>query len=273
MKPREDTPLSLEQLLRLKRAERPPADFWERFDAELRQKQLAAIVEKTPWWAGLGRLAEVLVKPNYYLPIGTTTALALAFFGFHGTEFNHDANAPVRKPGSIAMAVIPAKKLDSIAPEAVAVRSALSVQLAPRPAFLAVSQSPSPALPEEIAPGEVLERIPSDRSASGNFTGGPEDGVLSQMEGQLAALRQDDGGRLRLVRPHSAEPLAQIISPVEERRSRLLAETLPANAFAINFDARTNERASNLTEDRLLETTRRYHFDADDQAVKVSFKF
>jgi hypothetical protein len=42
--------VTLEELLRLKRAERPAEDFWARFDQELRAKQLAAIVDQRPWW-------------------------------------------------------------------------------------------------------------------------------------------------------------------------------------------------------------------------------
>ena len=35
--------VTIEDLLRLKRAERPPASFWSDFDREMRAKQLAAI--------------------------------------------------------------------------------------------------------------------------------------------------------------------------------------------------------------------------------------
>ena len=38
--------VSLEDLLRLKRAERPPESYWADFDRQLRAKQLAALVEK-----------------------------------------------------------------------------------------------------------------------------------------------------------------------------------------------------------------------------------
>lgn len=47
---------SLEDLLRLKRAERPDADFWQDFERGLRAKQLAAIVEPKPWWLGFSIL-------------------------------------------------------------------------------------------------------------------------------------------------------------------------------------------------------------------------
>lgn len=42
--------VTIEALIQLKRCERPAPEFWDRFDQELRAKQLAAIVEKRPWW-------------------------------------------------------------------------------------------------------------------------------------------------------------------------------------------------------------------------------
>ena len=48
-------PVTLEDILRLKRNERPPAEFWTQFDRELRAKQLAALVEKRPWWRTISR--------------------------------------------------------------------------------------------------------------------------------------------------------------------------------------------------------------------------
>ena len=68
-------PVTLEDLLRLKRAERPPAEFWAQFDRQLRAKQLAALVEKRPWWrtrvfAGWSRI---------HLPLGAAAVLALTF--------------------------------------------------------------------------------------------------------------------------------------------------------------------------------------------------
>ena len=40
MNPESTRPIVIEDLLRLKRAERPPAEFWSTFDRELRAKQL-----------------------------------------------------------------------------------------------------------------------------------------------------------------------------------------------------------------------------------------
>jgi hypothetical protein len=67
---------TLEDLLRLKRAERPSPEFWANFESELRQKQLAALVRQDPWWRAWPR--RLMVRAAY-LPVGATAVLALTF--------------------------------------------------------------------------------------------------------------------------------------------------------------------------------------------------
>jgi hypothetical protein len=67
--------LTIEDLLRLKRAERPTAEFWTHFEQELRAKQLAAIVEKpSRWRAGIDALMA------WRMPIGAAIAVALVSY-------------------------------------------------------------------------------------------------------------------------------------------------------------------------------------------------
>lgn len=42
--------VSLEDLLRFKRAERPSEAFWEQFDSELHQRMMQTLVKKDPWY-------------------------------------------------------------------------------------------------------------------------------------------------------------------------------------------------------------------------------
>ncbi len=65
--------VTLEDLLRLKRAERPGPEFWANFEKELRQKQLTALVHKRRWWHEL----PVLLNRRVYIPAG---AVAVAAF-------------------------------------------------------------------------------------------------------------------------------------------------------------------------------------------------
>lgn len=47
------SPLQVDALLRLKRSEKPDAQFWGRFDAELHQRMLQTLVQKEPWYRQL----------------------------------------------------------------------------------------------------------------------------------------------------------------------------------------------------------------------------
>jgi len=56
--------VSLEELLRFKKAERPDEDFWKGFDSELHQRMMQTLVKKDPWFVqvmhGLsGKVAQV----------------------------------------------------------------------------------------------------------------------------------------------------------------------------------------------------------------------
>ncbi len=64
--------VTVEDLLRLKRAERPAPEFWGNFERELRQKQLTALLEKRPWWQ---EIPQFLAR-RAYLPVGATAILA-----------------------------------------------------------------------------------------------------------------------------------------------------------------------------------------------------
>src|SRR5262245_8086475 len=64
--------ITIEDLLRLKKVERPSADFWVTFERELRQKQLSALVEKRSGWRDIPRF----FARRAYLPIGATAILA-----------------------------------------------------------------------------------------------------------------------------------------------------------------------------------------------------
>jgi hypothetical protein len=72
----QNTKLTLENLLELKRRERPPEAFWNEFDARLREKQLAALIPVesawSRWFGGFGRYARL------GLPLAAAAAVAVA---------------------------------------------------------------------------------------------------------------------------------------------------------------------------------------------------
>ena len=79
--------VTLEDLLRFKRAERPAPEFWAGFETQLKQRQLAAAIhEQHPWWrAALPRFAIAL-------PVGATAALAIGIIVWRNDA--HQAAAP-----------------------------------------------------------------------------------------------------------------------------------------------------------------------------------
>lgn len=114
------SPLTLEDILRLKRAERPSPEFWVRFEQELRQKQLAALIERRPWWHALPGF---LAKPSAFLPIGATAVLAFTLVSvkFYSpsqlaqTEDHITEPTPVQ-PAAVAMAFVPGADFEQPAP-------------------------------------------------------------------------------------------------------------------------------------------------------------
>ncbi len=64
--------VTIEDLLRLKRAERPSHEFWSKFEQELRQKQLTALVKKRRWWHEL----PVVLNRRIYVPAGAVAVVA-----------------------------------------------------------------------------------------------------------------------------------------------------------------------------------------------------
>lgn len=71
-KPEQSSKVTLEDLLRLKRAEKPGPEFWVNFEQELRQKQLTALVQKRRWWHEV----PVLLNRRLYLPAGAAAIIA-----------------------------------------------------------------------------------------------------------------------------------------------------------------------------------------------------
>ena len=132
---RNRTTVTLEDLLRVKRAERPPAEFWVEFERTLRAKQLAAIVEKRPWWQSwrsVWRLG---------LPTGAAAALAVGVVSLYlsrRVSSNEGGGQPIAS--TVQASVTPALASDT-AFEAAAVEP----QPAPLLAATSAEALPSPS--------------------------------------------------------------------------------------------------------------------------------
>ncbi len=77
--------ITLEEVLRLKRREKPSAEFWDQFDRELRQKTLRALVEEKSWPQRY--LTPVFGRVAIALPLAAAAVLALVFTVFQNEIF------------------------------------------------------------------------------------------------------------------------------------------------------------------------------------------
>jgi hypothetical protein len=210
------TKVTLEDLLHLKRAERPPIEFWNRFESELRQKQLAALVNRRPWWQGLPQF----LSRRTYLPIGATAVLA---FTVVSVKYYFSGETPQTIPTVSSHAVrlapatvAPTPMVASFAPEAESpaivarTASALSDRLPDRASELtpwsaprAVDTPSAKSIAASIARLEVSE--PDLANAA---LGGPLPVATSRLELQSG---------------QAAVELVEV-STVASKRSRLLAQ-------------------------------------------------
>jgi hypothetical protein len=263
-------PITVEDLLRLKRAEQPPAEFWNRFDHELRAKQLAALVEKRPWWRTLPRAFAGFSR--YSLPMGATAVLAITFLA---TRDYRPATVPqtagedsraqvvsVPAPLPAAPAQIETAPRYPTSPEtarfagnrrATDVSSAREVE---QPDAVSAEFAGLSAEPTFVAARmEVEEVSPSARHIAANLAAA-QAASPTLASGLLGAPR---GFEDRAVPTRFAtEPLEQVSTPVERSRARFAT----AMVASFNGDIRARVTSANVT--RRISDDRVY----DDEAIR-----
>ncbi|HEY8995580.1 MAG TPA: hypothetical protein VIM71_13005 [Lacunisphaera sp.] len=161
--------VSIEDLLRLKRAERPGPEFWANFERELHQKQLTALVKKRRWWHDM----PVLLGRRLYLPAGAAAVVAFTFVAVRYT-----ATAPMAEIPNTASRIATADPaIETLAPTVVgslAIESTQPKQQHQDP--VAVASTPAPAVEvrdtAELMPAILAAReveTPSARSIAANL--------------------------------------------------------------------------------------------------------
>ena len=239
-------PVTLEDLLRLKRAERPSAEFWTQFDRELRAKQLTALVEKRPWWAALPRAFAGLSR--YYVPLGATAVLALTivsvreFLPTSPTPAQHRDARGETAPATVAVSTTAVATVTSRADSGAVVPVATTDDrgMAVRAETLALNSEtaalPDPeqfAQPEERATEsapvarEVVPNVHS-RSATNNLV------AFNTLQPAFArdllgATRGFETRALSASKP-KVDPLMQMTSPTASHRSSLLNASFTGNS-------------------------------------------
>jgi hypothetical protein len=251
--------ITVEDLLRLKRAERPPAEFWSRFDSEMRAKQLAAIVVRRPWWDGLSRFFAGVRR--HQLPLGAAAALMLTWTGVHFLS--------VRPTDAVQAAPVrPAE-------------AALAAATASAPAVPVAFPAARPAKPQADLAEAVMEVPAAVPSTPSHLTKMPEAGQVASLYGSpfaqgiavtLADFRSMDsemaksavfGSDREFEAPAAAErqavtdPLTRV-DPAGDRLQRLLAPALPVYSTTANRTIAGDRLRGKVSDDRMYESMDRY---------------
>jgi len=153
--------LTLEDLLRAKRSEKPDAAFWQDFERGLRQKQLAAIIEPRPWWLGLSLLRRKIGPLGMPISAGAAALLALVVMRVSpvgGLTQAVSLSSPEPVAVAIAAPLASAAKALSTASSVAAVPAATVGAI---PLTQAVTQEPKVASAERVKPDQLAFRNPS----------------------------------------------------------------------------------------------------------------
>ncbi|AOS44627.1 hypothetical protein Verru16b_01693 [Lacunisphaera limnophila] len=249
---RQNSKPTLEELLRLKRAERPSAEFWNRFETELRQKQLTALVEKRRWWHDL----PVLLNRRVYVPAGAAAVVAFSLVTVRYTAPLHvveiENTAPRIEAADPAVEMLPATVVAStsgrfeepieVAPSALTASARVTEQV-PAPTPVSERRDISPSARSIAANLARLEQSEPDmiNAVIGNRLSTParEPVLVAQSDFENTGSRES-AGQYRLIaryaeRALSPEPSAPAL--VRERIARRLGEDLGDDISRIGLRA------------------------------------
>jgi len=288
--------VTIEDLLRVKRAERPSPEFWTRFETDLRAKQLAAIVEKRPWWHAMHLPQAARVVSRFQMPVGAAAILVLTFVVVNqyrtGTAPSSFTSGDVAASVP-AVAVIQSEATNVMVP--VAIAASTSVAEAPVakseesrtgvagsqviPAEFAMSSAPASSksaeltamIPwgvgptEEVAVSSHLLKTDLDEAALS------EDVTITSLLGK--SRKDDDQAQASLPQVAEIKPaVLPVSSPRELRRTKVLAGLVLAdNAEAGDYAKVIHGRdiaANDLSDAQLYDSVRRLGMDGDRFTLK-----
>jgi hypothetical protein len=271
------TTVTLEDLLRVKRAEQPAEEFWTEFDRGLRTKQLAAIVEPRPWWAPLIRVGARITR--YQVPVGATAVLAitlLAVRGYHPATTTQGLEPSIAETASLASPV-PAISPVSV-PDVANIPSGSSTaaiatvnEPAPAPAAIETSEpkdapAATPTLGAASHVAMMNSELSSARYMADNLAAAqPGDPELDQMLGR--SVRSADSNAVR------TEPLTQVNVSDDSRSRRLMAGMAwAASVNSSDSTLRSNEQSTrHLSERRLAESDVISRLEMEGNQVRIKF--
>lgn len=290
--------VTIEDLLRVKRAERPSPEFWACFERDLRAKQLAAIVEKRPWWHALHLPQAARMIARYQMPAGAAAVLALSFgvvsqyrtvmmpVSVAATESEASAPVPpVAVISQVAATVTMPTAVVASAPTAEALAGKVESGmdgLVTMPAMItevALSTAPAPSKSAELTSmipwgvGPKEDDAVSTRLLKANL----EIGSLSPEMSVASLLGKTRAGEdeVQAPQPQVAEvksAVAPVSSPRELRRAKVLAGLVLAdNAEGGDYAKMIHGRdiaANDLSDAQLYDSVRRLGMGGDRFTLK-----
>lgn len=263
--------VTLEELLRLKQAERPSPEFWVQFERDFRTKQLAAAVEKRRWWFSLPQVFSGVARLQ--IPLGATAIIAVTFLTVR------EYRQPAIEPGYVPTA--PVTAVAAVSAPMAEVESIAAVEPASSGSRFVVESTPMmAAVPGRETETEIEsagwdlstlmrernssdELSPSARSIAANLA------AVAEMEPDLARLIDGQSQTVRM--SATREPLAEVTSPRDARRNRLFAYLGEPSDMAASAEEATIVRerlASRIREDQLYDQVRRIGGGGDRLTVK-----
>jgi hypothetical protein len=252
--------VTLEDLLRLKRAERPSPEFWGDFERQLREKQLAALVERKSWWHELASIYRGIGRAR--LPLAAVAVLALSFLSvrYYTQPGDESPVIAVRSPVLPAPELQVAQAADNAGLAAAPAPAVVIHQPAEQPstnvekgaAVVAEASSVAPGEVSRVIPwlGDILENhadavglTPSARTIAANLA------TAAVMEPELLdAVARSRGFEERAMpvayQRHTAEALPTAAAVADPRRARLLASLESAGAYVPEPSAPEHARRS-----------------------------
>ena len=281
--------VTVEDLLHMKRTERPPPEFWAGFERELRQKQLAALVERRSWWHGP---AATLNRFGWLrLPVGAMAVLAVTLVSIRHYSASDRYRDEPRGVVAGEKAAVPIKTLTMSAES----KPVESVRVAPPSQSMTSGVQAMPKSPEanvvasdalrtssqQLA--ETIRRVdelhdPADSSGFGPLAGLPgiQLGSPGDVDPMLVEATAHLGGfedrSISTLRPHrAAEALPTAVALTEQRRSRLLAALGSAGTYTPEPSAPEHAKRSvirYLAEDGWDRSMSRLQAEADHLSIR-----
>lgn len=280
-------PVTLEDILLLKRAERPSAEFWNQFDRELRVKQLAALVEKRPWWRTISLSRVLGGVRRFHLPLGATAVLAVTVFSVREYQAPKSSTVSASSPVGAVQSDRGALSSPASVGEVVTNRVEKALVEAKGPS-LVVSQDSAPVVSPVVPVAEVTaaSRIGQLVAAVGVAPHADESSVFvpSNSRGGVGRFSELPGMDTLLPRPllspvrgfetrvlparsKPVEPLAQMKVPSGSRRSNLIASATLASTTGPLIASDRSARA--VSDERIHDTISRVN--ARGAGVLVKF--